>query len=644
MRRALAILFFFAALPLFAATERVSVVFEPGRGALLRWPLPAGPLPASFRVERREGGNRTTIATLQPGTDVAALRAEDRDLVARYQRTSTGADANAAQLARTFATVRSVMDLGVAKAFGIFAEDAAARAGATVTYDVYAGDALFATSGSIALAPTAAPAPPAIVIANATRDALTLTWEGDESSDPAAAVTYLVYRRQGTAEAKLVSTNPILAGRSSKTEPLRATFIDRAPVLEQTVSYAVVSRDAFGRTGPAGTPVDVLYADFAALDAPRDVKAATANGAIRLSWTAPRNANRAGWRVVRALNSQAAGDVLTPTPLAANEFSDSTATPGVTYYYRVSAVNARGEEGSPSPSVQILARLGRPPAAPASIDVALAAGKVLLEWAAVPGVIGYRVERALTSGTWGNVTGDLARVPRFEDRLPMGLGGALSYRVFAIGADGTPSEASRVLTVTLPDTKSPLAPVVLAGDGAAGKATLRFRADGRADETAGLFVLRSNDRHDNGTIVHASPLPANATTFIDEDVTGGATYYYRLVAIDAAGNRSDPSSPAIAVTIGAPPVTAPAAPRASYQTAPFPHVAFTFPAAPKSVRYVVQREEEGTWLLVAGPLPAEATSAIDTHPRTGSTVYRLTAVPTTGGEGTPSVSITVAVP
>ena len=632
------------ALPALAATERVSVVFDAERGALLRWPLPTGPLPATFRVERREGSNRTTVATLQPVAELSALRAEDRDLVTRYQRVSAGSDTNAARLARTFTTLRSIAEPEVARALGIFAEDTSARAGLNVTYDVYAGDALYASSGSISLAPSPLPAPPALVLANSTREALTLTWEGDASREAHAAAMYLVYRREGPAEPQLVSRAPIFASRSSTDDPLRATFVDPSPAVEKSVVYAVVARDAFGRTGPAGAPVEVLYADFAALDAPKDLKAATANGAVRLTWSAPANANRAGWYVVRALNSEAIGDVITPRVLTANELVDTTAVPGVTYYYRVSAVNARGEEGVASPSVNVLARMARPPAAPASIEVAQAAGKILLSWPAVPGALGYQVERGLKDGAWGKVSEDVTRTPGFEDRIPIGVGGALAYRVITIGVDGTPSEASKPVAVTLADTKAPLAPVVLAVDGAAGKATVRFRADGRAKETAGLFVLRSSDRRDPGAIVHAAALAAEATSFVDTDVIAGTTYYYRLMAVDAAGNRSDPSSPAVAVTIGAPPITAPAAPRVSYMTDPFPHVALAFPIAPQSVRYVIQREEEGAWLHIAGPLTADATSAMDMRPPRGAAVYRLVAVATSGGEGEASPSVTVNVP
>jgi fibronectin type 3 domain-containing protein len=627
------------ALPAAGAVKRVFVVFEAGQGAMLRWPLPSGPLPAIFRVER----NRTAIATLQPGGNLATVSAEDRELISRYQRSSRGTDKKSVQLAGAFMTLRSIIEPAVAAALGISAVDGEARAGATVTYDVYAGDVLYATSGATPLVETSLPAPPATVIANATRETMTLTWEGEDSNAANAAVLYLVYRSDGSAEPTLVSTAPILASASSDGDSRRATFVDRFPAVEKSVRYTVVSRDAFGRSSPASAPIEVLYADFAALDPPKELKAAVASDGVKVTWTAPRNVNRVGWRVVRSLNDGALGETLTATTLAANELVDTTAVAGVTYYYRVSAVNARGDEGSASPSVAIQARLGRPPVAPASIDVALSAGRVFLEWPAVPKALGYRVEREMNTAKWASVS-DVVRVPRFEDVLPLGLGGVLSYRVVTIGADGTPSEPSRVAVAQLPDTKAPLAPVIVGIDDSGGKARLDFRADGRPGETSGFLVLRSGNRYDNGVIVHAAPLPAGATSFVDDTVTAGTTYYYRMLAVDATGNRSLPSEPAVGMTVGAPPIAAPAAPRARYEVEPFPRVELTFAElAPQSVRYVVQRQENGEWLLIAGPLPANALTAMDTRPPSGAVVYRLLAVPADGGDGVPSAVVTVKV-
>src|SRR5947199_10861098 len=65
-----------AALPLvaMAASEpTVIVIIDANRGALLRWPLPAGALPkGGFQVDRNIGGKREMIGVTRPGTAAEA--------------------------------------------------------------------------------------------------------------------------------------------------------------------------------------------------------------------------------------------------------------------------------------------------------------------------------------------------------------------------------------------------------------------------------------------------------------------------------------------------------------------------------------------------------------------------------------------
>src|SRR6266550_6605677 len=64
----------FAALPLFGASEpNVIVVIDASRGALIRWPLPAGALPkGGFQVERSVGGKKDLVGIVRPGTAAEA--------------------------------------------------------------------------------------------------------------------------------------------------------------------------------------------------------------------------------------------------------------------------------------------------------------------------------------------------------------------------------------------------------------------------------------------------------------------------------------------------------------------------------------------------------------------------------------------
>jgi predicted phage tail protein len=91
------------------------------------------------------------------------------------------------------------------------------------------------------------------------------------------------------------------------------------------------------------------------------------------------------------------------------------------------------------------------------------------------------------------------------------------------------------------DTYPPAAPTGLSIGPAPGRLSLFFAANSEAD-LAGYLIYRSTDPNlpkDQWTLLTQSIL--TRTTFTDENVDPGKTYYYYVIAVDAAGNRSQPS-------------------------------------------------------------------------------------------------------
>jgi hypothetical protein len=118
------------------------------------------------------------------------------------------------------------------------------------------------------------------------------------------------------------------------------------------------------------------------------------------------------------------------------------------------------------------------------------------------------------------------------------------------------------------------------------------------------------------------------------------------VAVDAAGNRSNPTEPAT-VRVSEPPLPQPAAPRARYEAKPFPHVTFEFtPPASPSVRYALERRDRtGKWFLILGPFAQESTSVMDATPQRGTkSAYRLVSIASNGAAGPRSTEVEVEVP
>lgn len=85
-------------------------------------------------------------------------------------------------------------------------------------------------------------------------------------------------------------------------------------------------------------------------------------------------------------------------------------------------------------------------------------------------------------------------------------------------------------------------------DGSEGKVSLRFTLPESAN---GFFIFRSETAGQSGNVIASGLLASGRGAFVDTSVVPGRTYFYRLVAVDAAGNRSVPVEPPATVRVAA---------------------------------------------------------------------------------------------
>ena len=123
--------------------------------------------------------------------------------------------------------------------------------------------------------------------------------------------------------------------------------------------------------------------------------------------------------------------------------------------------------------------------------------------------------------------------------------------VAAYTSGSVESEDSNVLNVTPRDTFAPATPENIAATAtpangsAAAHVDLSWAISSETD-LLGYNVYRSDTESGPGTCVNATPLVTPA--YRDDSVVAGAQYFYRVTAIDRAGNESAPSAP-VAVTV-----------------------------------------------------------------------------------------------
>jgi hypothetical protein len=478
---------------------------------------------------------------------------------------------------------------------------------------------------------------------------VSLFWEVPVENRQLPVIAYAIERDGGGQSGAAVTAKPVIPGmRWDAKIPL---VLDRNAPPNEMLTYRVFSVDAFGRRS-AGTSIRIFYPDFHALEPPQPVTATAGAGKVVVIWPAQQKPNFAGYVVERAFLSAGPYEALAAQalPPTTAQYEDATVRGGTVYYYRVRTVNSRGDLGNASSAVMAQPQS---PSAPPKVD-GLAADvgqtRVRLTWkpVGVP-VAGYFVERRAVTGSagvenWVRLNPHVTPEPIYDDYVGLTSDAKMEYRVLAVGFDNAEGPASASVQVVLADRSLPDAPSITGSSGADGKTLLNFVP---ADQKAAQFlVLRSGREGDLGVVI-GDPLPGDARQFTDLYVSPGEKYWYRLVAVDKNGNRSDPTRP-VAIRVGSPQIPAPAAPAAQYAGTPYPHVVLQFQPPPAGLSVIVERQNgsdpmQNGWIRIAGPTSA-LTATDNGVPASASVAYRISYVSADGKIGPASTASTVSNP
>jgi len=126
-------------------------------------------------------------------------------------------------------------------------------------------------------------------------------------------------------------------------------------------------------------------------------------------------------------------------------------------------------------------------------------------------------------------------------------------------------------------------------------------------------------------------------------VKPGQFYWYRVVALDKKGNRSDLSSPVV-VRVGSPTIPIPKKPEVKFLKEPFQRVELKFERPTKGLFITVQHRTEGKdpWLTITRALTIDY--AIHTSlPEKGKVQYRLIYQAANGVQGEPSEPVEISI-
>ena len=398
-----------------------------------------------------------------------------------------------------------------------------------------------------------------------------------------------------------------------------------------TVSYYMVAHDSSGGTFTSNTvdihiTGDVCQPPPAApvLDGSAACDTSGPRAVVNLTWSGSPTAT--SYRITRTPTTTGF-----PVDTASPAFTDTTANPGATYTYKITATNSGGSTDSNSKTIDVSNTIC-PPAAPAITASATcvagppAAPAVHVAWTAMPFATSYVVNRGGTP-----ISGTLPQEVTSFDDVNVAIGQTYSYTVTASNVQGSATSASAQATVAhlpcIPDPPGPFNAAVNAScDATAPVAHVSWTASPGANS----YVVNRN-----GAAV-SSTLSASTDHFNDSGVTSGQSYTYTIVATNVSGSTtSSPASVTIPACVTPPsPFTASIAP---FCAAGSPAVHISWTAGAGATSYSVSRNGAP----ISGTLAAGTLAFDDTTVTAGQTyTYSVVALNSVGNTTAPAGSIT----
>ena len=302
-----------------------------------------------------------------------------------------------------------------------------------------------------------------------------------------------------------------------------------------TYYYKVRALKSDGTAGAWSSVVSVTYKQT--LSAPAVTGGNDSQGRPTLTWKVVTGAAKYEVYRARSLN----GDYIKYATVTGTSYTNTSyIEDGNTYYYKVRALKSDGTAGAWSSIVSVTYRAASTGtlSAPAVTGGNDSQGRPTLKWNAVTGAAKYEVYRARSKDgdyiKYSTVTGT-----SYTNTSYIENGNTYYYKVRALKSDGTAGAWSSVVSVTYKQTLP--APTVTGGNDAQGRPTLTWKAVSGAAKYE-VYRARSKD----GTYTKYSTTTGTAYTN-SSYLTSGATYYYKVRALDANGNAG-PYSAVVSVT------------------------------------------------------------------------------------------------
>ena len=322
-------------------------------------------------------------------------------------------------------------------------------------------------------------------------------------------------------------------------------------------------------TGACGRKTDPLTPDSPRPEAVKDIKIAVRDVVAYLSWPIPvKNvegkplspADIKGFRIYRAEQSRErkrplyrqVAEITLDNPAPAQvqngivSWNDTGLQYGKVYVYRVRAYSIKGGASGYSDEARAAPLLSL--AVPKNPKAIGGDGSVMLVWEPVTtrsdgsvhqGFVGYLIYRGTEPGKYDDLplTKESVTGSQYQDATAVN-GKQYYYRVRAVDSPVRPwqeSPDSAEVQAKPRDMMPPASPTGITVVPGIGRVFLTWNENKESD-LGGYHVYRS--KKSGLEYIRLTDKPLNRTTFSDETVGQGSTYYYVVTALDKSGNES----------------------------------------------------------------------------------------------------------
>ena len=356
--------------------------------------------------------------------------------------------------------------------------------------------------------------------------------------------------------------------------------------------------------------------------APRvTIGTSSASGKPQLTWAAVDGA--AKYEIYRSTQQSTGYSLLGTT--TSTSYVNTGAAAGITYYYKVCAVNSAGTSAY-SNIVSGRAKAAIPAAPRVTIGNSSASGKPQLTWAAVDGAAKYEIYRSTQQSTGFTLLGTTTSTSYVNTGAAVGT--TYYYKVRALNVDGAAGAYSSTVSGAA-KAVAPAAPTVTMTYSDSGKPKLTWSAVSGA---ASYRVYRSESRGTGYSLLGTT----TSTGYVNTGAAVGKTYYYRVKAVNSAGTSA--YSNIVSGTARTPAPAAPVLKGGTSSASGKPQL--TWAAVDGAAKYDVYRSNsaDGTFSKVGS---TDKTTYVNTGAVQGVTYfYKIRAV---GASGASGFSNTVAI-